>query len=185
MRYDIPNDSRNYKDEAIYDLIWYLNKNIDKEKDLGYSYTDLYQFDTTKLFTLFEDNQYFSTEAQIYNNGKSYIYDYILLENNKLLIIETESPETNIERTSLFYFLITNADKYIIETSRDQSGKINIEIKDQEGKKLHKFNETQYKETLEIPVKKRFNEILKPVSLEKLIEKGMKKKIKLRKMDKQ
>lgn len=170
MKYKMSHSLRDYSDNVVYDLLNFLNLKMDSVKDVETWYSDLNYPNETKLYSLFDENQYL-----FFGSGYDNI-SLMRLDNNKLLIIGYFSDEY---RTYFGFALHNNADKFDVIIDKD--------------KKTIKLNNDK-EETISYPsisdfyLKRLPDEFriinLKPISLEQLFEKGQssKEKIKSKKL---
>lgn len=108
MKYTI-GDIEEYKDEVVYDLLFFLQKNINSKEDVNTWYTDI---DNQKLTSL---NELFDKEQSLYFNNHFGSLSIRKLENNKLLTIVSTTDKF---RTYYVFDLYDNADKFNIKVNK-------------------------------------------------------------------
>lgn len=166
MKINMDKNLNNYTDEVVYDLINFLNQKMDSDKPFESWYSALEPrygcswMPTTKIGDLYENGQ------RIWYVGDGIDIDLVVLDNNKVLVIDTDNSDDY--RIYFSFRLYSDADQYTIR-AYEEDGKTNIEIEGKGEVSIHKDVETN----LEIsPDKKRIVDLVRPISFDQIIVKG-------------
>lgn len=166
MKYEMSNKWWEYTDNVIYDLLNFLNLKMDSDKDAEIWYSDLDYPDTTKLGSLFDEDQ-----SLFFCNCDVNI-SLVRLDNNKLLIIGSSSYE---HRTYFVFALHNNADKFNIIINKCKKS---VELNNDKGE-IFSYQSIYDNSLKRLPNKFRIIN-LKSVSLEQLFERGQSSKEKVK-----
>ena len=159
----IMGDYEDYKDEVIYDLLFFVKEKINSDEDIATWYTDIDNDEDSKLDSLFDKDQ------SIFFYNKYGNLSIRKLENNKLLTITSTK---DIYRTYYVMDLYSDADKFKINVDIDNGS---VDLMNNK-KQVYSYLLTS-KESLEnLPDNLKISD-LKPVSLEQLFERGKKQDI--------
>ena len=158
MKYNISINNNDYNDEVIFDLLRFLNKEIDSNRSIKSYYSDLDYPMTSSINLLFDENQVIS-----FCNFDSDI-SLRKIENNKLLIIIYSLDE---HRTFYGFTLLNNANKFTISVNKQEK---KIELSDGD-KTSFTYSTILDSSLIELPNEIRI-EKLPEVSFSQLIERG-------------
>lgn len=156
-------DYHEYTDRVVYDFIKFLHDKMDSENDIESSYTRLESHCETKLGSLFDGSQYIT-----FYDDDNYYY-FCLLENNKLLKIEIEQTETNIDPVFISFVLYSDASQYMVSCTPITSNSSRIKIFNKQGEQTH--TGIVFPFAVEIS-KKSTDKILNPTSTQQILERS-------------
>ena len=148
--------------KVMYNLITFLRANKDTDKEVITCQSINESTTLKQIYRLFDSEQYISTEE---SRAKDLLFTFILLDNNQLLKIVETGISNSVNQKQLFFVLTPNANKFSVSNRNGL-----IKVFNEEGKSIHNgFNEVlTYPK--ELPKVSSFESILKPTSINQIIE---------------
>ena len=163
---EISKYGREYLDNVVFDLIYFLNEKMDSEEDKETWYSELNYPGLTFLGKLYDEDQV------IWFSGARCDAQINLLDNNKLLLINSEGPDYDFNLGTYFGFaLLSNASNYVLKTTKNEKNEITFELDDRNGN-VFKYSECCSYYPKKFPKKTPITELLRPISFEQIYERG-------------
>ncbi len=160
-------DNNQYHDDVVAILLNFLSTKMNSENEIDHSCAYLDYPGKTVLGSLYDCNQVISLSM-----GREDV-DLLLLDNNKLLSICTENPdyEDNL-KTYFSFYMYTSTSDLVLRVTKDDNGMMNITIANDRGVVVkcscYKCSIPETAIGNETPL----TQLLRPVSLEQLYERG-------------
>lgn len=157
-------NSNDCKDMVIYDVLNFIRTCGKSEVDEIW-YSDIKCDETTDLLSLFDNDQIIGLTNDIVYVGLVY------LENNKVLSIRFKLPERG-DRQVLYYFTLRClGDCYSLDVKDNFNAILECSV---EGRRPIEYDSCRFLHNDNLPIgKKLLKDIIRPVSLDQLYERGM------------
>ncbi len=154
-----------FLDEAVYDVLNFLSYESDSKEDKSTWYSD--------ASTPCDPSVLYDKDQRIRVCGDDYDVDLLVLDNNKLLVINDTGFDDDCRRYFIWYVMHLNASDYVLKRIKGKDDKITIILDNGKG---NTYTFTNVKKCIpeDLDEEVYISKIVRPVTYEQFYERGHK-----------